>query len=121
MDKAQAWHSFLSGFGWTAYDENTVPDEAGDEYITYESAEANLGKQVLLSASLWKRSTSWKAITQKAHEIAQSLGYGGTTVPFEGGVIFITQGNPFAQRLQGEDDATRRILLNFSVEFLSAY
>ena len=36
MDKAQALHSFWSGFGLTAYDENTVPDGAQLPYITYE-------------------------------------------------------------------------------------
>ena len=120
MDKAQALHGWFSSFGWIAYDENTVPDDAGNRYITYECIEGNIGKQFLLTASLWDRSTSWAAITQKAQEIAESLNYGGTTIKFDGGVLFITQGTPFIQRMAGEDDLTRRILLNFTVEWLSA-
>lgn len=35
MTKAAALHSFFSGFGLTAYEENSVPDDAVFPYITY--------------------------------------------------------------------------------------
>lgn len=120
MNKDQALQTFFSSFGWTAYDENSVPDDATLPYITYEVMTDNIGNTVYLSASLWDRSTSWTTINAKAREIAESLNYGGTTMRFDDGVIFITQGSPFAQRMADDDDTIRRIILNFAVEFLSA-
>ena len=120
MNKAQAIQSFFSSFGWAAYDENTVPDTAEFPYITYEMVEANIGKPVILAASLWDRSKSWQAVELKAKEIADHLGYGGATVRFDNGLIFFTQGTPFAQRLSGEDDSVRRIVINIAAEFISA-
>lgn len=120
MDKAQALHNWFSSFGWTAYDENTVPDDAVMPYITYEVVAANIGKPVILNASLWDRSTSWRAVELKKQQIAERLGYGGITIRFDEGMIFLTQGTPFAQRLSGEDDSVRRIVLNIAAEFVSA-
>ena len=120
MDKAQAWHSFISSFGWNSYDANTVPDDAQLPRITYEVATDNIGNTVFLSASLWDLSTSWDDVDAKADEIAKFIGYGGTTIKFDEGLIWITQGSPFSQRMADENPAMRRILLNFAVEFLSA-
>lgn len=119
MDKAQAWHSFLSGFGWPAYDENTVPDDAAMPYITYEFVDANVGKQLTVSINLWVRSHSWEDITAKSTEIERAIGYGGKTIRYDDGVIFLTLGTPFAQRLSGDDDSVRRIILTPTVEYLS--
>ena len=39
MNKYQVWQAFWSSFGWAAYNENTVPDNAmelnNNRYITY--------------------------------------------------------------------------------------
>ena len=120
MDKAQTLHAFWSSFGWAAYDETDVPDEAEFPYITYEVVEANIGKPVILNASLWDRSTVWRDISRKAKEIGDHLGYGGVTMRFDEGLLFLTQGTPFAQRLSGDDDAVRRIILNVAAEYYSA-
>jgi hypothetical protein len=120
MDKEQALHSFWSSFGWAAYDENTVPDDAAYPYITYEVATGNLGKPVFLSAALWDRTRSWKSVTEKGQEIGDHIGYGGTTIRFDDGLMFITQGTPFAQRLPSEDDYVRRNKINIEAEFYSA-
>ena len=120
MNKAQAIYSFWSSFGWAAYDENTVPDDAVEPYITYEVTDANIGKPVILNASLWDRSKSWKNVEQMKQQIAERLGYGGITIRFDEGMIFLTQGTPFAQRLSGEDDSVRRININIMAEFISA-
>lgn len=120
MDKAQAWHTFWSSFGWDAYDENTVPDDAQLPYITYEYVDANLDKPVTVSINLWYRSHSWEEITAKSTEISHAIGYGGTTIRFDEGIIYLTLGTPFAQRLSGDDDSVRRIIITPTVEFLSA-
>ncbi len=120
MDKYQAWHSYMSSYGLPAYDETDVPDDAPLPRITYESVTDNIGDAVYPSASLWYRSTSWAEPSQKALDIARDLSYGGKTLPYDGGLMFITQGSPFAQRLADDDDTIRRIMLNFAVEYLSA-
>ena len=123
MNSAQALHQFWSGFGWKAYDQATVP--SGDfspemPRITYEVAMSELGYPVSLSASLWDRSFSWVAVSEKAKAISDSLGRGGVLVPFDDGAMWIVRGSPFAQRVTDEDDAVRRIVINVNVEFISA-
>lgn len=121
MDKWQGLYSFWSSFGLPAFDENTVPDDAEMPYITYESKIANLDSPLFLSAQLFYYSDSWADISKKAQEIADYIGYGFVTVPISGGYIKITQGSPFAQRMEeASNDSVRRIVLNLAVEYLTA-
>lgn len=124
MDKQQALHSFWSSFGLTAYDENTVPDNAleknGGKYLTYNVATAALGEPVAIFANLWYKSSSWAEITAKANEMADTIGRGGKIVPFDGGYIWICRGTPFSQRMADDDDTIRRIYINVMAEYLSA-
>lgn len=121
MDKAQAIHSFWSGFDLPAYDENSVPHDATLPYITYGVATGAIGDMVALSGSLWYRSTSWQAISQKADKIAETVGYGYAIYKVDGGYVWITRGTPFAQRMGDEDTSIRRIYINLNAEFLTAY
>ena len=124
MDKEQALHQFWSSFGLTAYDENTVPDDAmttnKGKYLTYNVATAALGEPTPLYANLWYKSSSWAEITVKANEMAEAIGRGGSIVPFDGGKIWICRGTPFSQRMSDEDDTIRRIYINVMAEYLSA-
>lgn len=124
MDKEQALHKFWSGFGLTAYDEITVPDNAlttnGGKYLTYNVATASLDEPTPLYANLWYKSSSWAEITVKANEMSEAIGRGGAIVPFDGGKIWICRGTPFSQRMPDEDDTIRRIYINVMAEFLSA-
>lgn len=128
MDKAQALHSFWSGFGWTAIDEQSAYDESTiedlgvtDKYITYEVGTGNIGDPIALSASLWHRSTSWETISKKADEIAAYIGYSGRVLPVDGGYLWVKLGSPFARRMPVDADYDmRRIYLNISADFLTA-
>lgn len=124
MDKEQALHSFWSSFGLSAYDENTVPDNAmtvnNGKYLTYNVATASLDEPTPLFANLWYKSASWAQITAKANEIAESIGRGGRLIPFDGGAIWICRGTPFSQRMADDQDTIRRIYLNIMAEFVSA-
>lgn len=124
MDKEQALHQFWSSFGLTAYDENTVPDDAltinKGKYLTYNVATASLDEPTPLYANLWYKSSSWAEITVKANEIAGAIGRGGAIVPFDGGYIWICRGTPFSQRMPDDDDTIRRIYINVMAEYLSA-
>lgn len=123
MDKAQAIHQFWSSFDLTAIDEQSAYDEKidlPDNYITYELQTSNFGDPLSLTASLWYYTTSWKDITDKADEIARYIGYGGKIVAVDGGYIWIKLGTPFAQRMATEQENYRRIILNITVDFLTA-
>ena len=119
MNKEQALHSFWSGFGVPAYDENTVPEDAALPRITYEVSVDSFGGQVSLSASIWDRSTSWISVTEVADAVTQALSFGGRSIPYEGGLLWLKKGTPFAQRMGDTDDSIRRIYLNVEAEFLS--
>ena len=122
MDKAQAIHNFWTSFGWKAYDEGTVPDDAEYPRITYNLATDDLGNPLAMYGSLWDRGTSWASVSQKADEISEALTKRHPpAVAFDGGRVFITKGTPFAQRMVDEDDMVRRIYINITVEFFSAY
>lgn len=124
MDKAQAIHGFWSKFG-TAYDENSVPtgvDAPFFPYITYSVSTDNLGNDVSISGSLWYRSSSWAEISKKALEIERYLYENSEPIKIDGGYLWLKRGSPFAQRMSDpSDDMIRRILINITAEFLTAY
>lgn len=122
MDKSQAIHAFWSQFGLTAYDENTVPDDAEMPYITYDVGVGSLDDFINLNGSLWYRSTSWKEISEKAEEIETAVRGNGYYISDikDNGHLFITAGIPLYQRMvDPADDMIRRIHFNLNAEFLS--
>jgi len=122
MDKSQALYKFWSSFGIPAYDQNTVPDDAKMPYITYETSTDSLNNVLFLTASLWYRQMSWENISKKADEISKYLyEMNPCTVKIDGGRMYIARGTPFAQRMSDVDDMVRRIVLNVTVEFFTAY
>lgn len=123
-DKVQALYQFWSSFGLLAYDESSVPTGSAAPsfpYVTYRVVTDNLGNEVGLTASLWYRSSSWVAISQKAEEIAKRLENLSPT-RIDGGYMWLKRGSPFAQRMSDpNDDMIRRIYINITAEFLTAY
>lgn len=128
MNKAQALQSFWSSFGIPAVDEQSAYDDMTMEalgnppmYITYEVQTSNLGEPTALTASIWKRSTTWAAVQEKADEIAAYIGWGGKVLPIDGGYLWVKLRQPFAQRIfTDQDDSIRRMYLNISVDYLTA-
>ena len=118
MDAEQAIHSFWSSFGLTAYDENSVPDDAQMPYITYSVEYDSFDYSVSLSASLWYQTTSWTIPTAKAHEIRNYITLGGVTIPTDNGVIWIKRGSPFYQRMGDVERDVKRIYFNIEAEYI---
>jgi len=120
MNKAQALHSFWNSFGIPAYDISTIPEDLeSDFYIAYEITTDSLDKPVPLSASIWKRhTTKWDEVSQKAEDVSDAL-VQVKTIPLDTGFLYITRGQPFAQRVADEDGSTRRIYINIMAEFLA--
>ena len=116
-DKWTAIQTLWSSFGLTAYDENTIPDNAVLPYITYSASVGELDEAVYLTASVWYRSNSWTEVSQKAEEISDLIG-GGMGVEYNGGRLWVTKASPFAQRLaDASDTQIRRIVLQVTGEF----
>ena len=121
MTKAAAIYQFWSGFGLTAYEENSVPDDATFPYITYQLVTDSFDREIPLTASLWYRSESWTAINAKTEEISQKISRGGKVIPFDGGAIWLKRGQPFTQSMGDEsDDLIKRKYLNITAEFMTA-
>lgn len=119
MDKYQALHEFWNSFDIPAYDAASVPDEAGAFYITYNAVTDSLDRAIPMSASIWKtNTTSWSEISQKAEQISDAL-IQVKTIPLDIGYLYITRGQPFAQRMQEENDTVKRIYINIMAEYLA--
>ena len=122
MTKAAAIYQFWSGFGLTAYEENTVPEDATFPYITYQLVTDSFDREVAATASPWYRGESWTAINAKTEEIAQQIGLGGKIIKCDGGRIWIKRGQPFAQNMGDEsDDLIKRKYLNVTIEYFTAH
>ena len=121
MTKAAAIYQFWNSFGLTAYEENTVPDDATFPYITYQFATDSFGREIMLTASLWYRSESWMEINSKSEEISQKISRGGKVISCDDGAIWLKRGQPFAQNMGDEsDDLIKRKYLNVTAEFITA-
>ena len=121
MTKAAAIYQFWSSFGLTAYEENTVPEDAFFPYVTYQLVTDSFDREVAATASLWYRGESWTAINAKTEEISAHIGLGGKIIKCDGGRIWIKRGQPFAQNMGDEsDDLIKRKYLNLTFEFMTA-
>ena len=122
MTKAAAIYQFWSGFGLTAYEENTVPEDAAFPYVTYQLVTDSFDREVAAAASLWYRGESWTAINAKTEEISAHIGLGGKIIKCDGGRIWIKRGQPFAQNMGDEsDDLIKRKYLNVTIEYFTAH
>ena len=118
-DKWQALDEFWGSFNIPAYDENEVPDDAKTPYITYEAGVSDFENPIVLSASIWHRSSRWDIISQKANQIANTIG-NYYLRKIDNGYMFISKGSSFAMRSSDPNDETmKRIFLNITVEFFT--
>ena len=121
MTKAAAIYQFWSSFGLTAYEENTVPDDATFPYITYQLVTDSFDREIPIAASIWYRSESWTAINAKTEEISQKISRGGKIIPCNGGAIWLKRGQPFAQNMGDEsDNLIRRKYLNLTQKYITS-
>ena len=119
MTKEQALHNFWSSFDVPAYDRNTVPEDAELPYITYEVTDGNMFEQNVITGIIWDRSTSWANVTAIKDKVANLIGLGGYTANYDNGLMWIKRATPFAQRLAGEEDGIREIVINVEIEYES--
>lgn len=121
MTKAAAIHQFWNSFGLTAYEENSVPDDAAFPYITYQLVTDSFDREIPIAVSIWYRSESWTGVNAKTEEISHTISRGGKIISCDGGAIWLKRGQPFAQSMGDErDDLIKRKYLNITAEFMTA-
>ena len=123
MNKSQALDKFWNSFGIPAYDENTIPDNPGERYITYSVSTGRIEDVINLTGKIWeKNTTSWKFVEDKSSEIAYELAtMDPPTISIDNGRLYLTMGTPFSQRLSDPDSMARGVYINIQAEFLTAY
>lgn len=123
MTKAAALHSFFSGFGLTAYEENSVyalESPPALPYLTYEVRTDAFtdGADTPISASLWYRTTTWTAVNEKVEEISAAVGRSGKVIPIDFGYLLVRRVSPFSQSMADPADSMiKRKVLNFAVRY----
>lgn len=120
MDKYQAQALFWNSFNVPAYEVNSVPDldTVAFPYITYEMYSNTFNGDITASASVWTRSTSWLSADTITNAIETALRDGGQIMHYDGGMIWVTAGNPFAQNMgDPSDDRIKRKRLSVVLHF----
>ena len=124
MTKDAVIQSFFESFGLPAYPAISVPtgDDAPDfPYITYSAPTDSDLSKVMVTASLWYRSTLWTEVNAMARLISQTIGQSYTLPCDEGGII-VRKGSPWAQPMGDDsDNMIKRKILTFEFTFVTTY
>lgn len=120
MTKGAALQAFFSQF-MDAYAASAVPEGVTFPYLTYElSTSAWDGGEVGLTVNLWFYTTSEAVPNAKAQELSDAIGYGGVTLPCDGGFIWLKRGSPWCQNLQDDTDKNiKRRYINVTAEYMT--
>lgn len=120
MDRWEALYAFWASFGVPAYEENSVP--TGDNrpnypFITYEASVTPWNGDVLMSASIWTRSTSWEEADRIADLIEARI-KDGYIQPYDSGLIYIVPNDPLSKHMaEPSDDMVKRNLFGVRYHF----
>ena len=120
MTKGAALQAFFSQF-MDAYAASAVPDDVMFPYLTYELiTSAWDGGEVGLTVNLWFYTTSEAVPNAKAQELSDAIGYGGVTLPCDGGFIWLKRGSPWCQNLRDDTDQNiKRRYINVTAEYMT--
>lgn len=118
MTKEEALYRFFSSFNITAYPSNAVPTDTIFPWLTY-STPIGYDGDVSAEVNLWYHTESEAIPNNKLNEIAERIGVGGVTVPYDDGIIWIKRDNPFSTALSDQNDASiKRRQINLIYEYL---
>lgn len=118
MDKFQAQQSYWSSFGYKAYNELTVPEDAKLPYLTYQLVDGSLDGALTASGSLFMRGTSWSPICKAVDDMEKLV---DRQIPIKGGAMKVRKPIAnFAQPLNDPSDTMiRRMVLSVEIEFIT--
>lgn len=120
MTKGAVLHQFFGQFMY-AYPASSVPDDVIFPYLTYELVTDNWeGGEVGLTVNLWYYTESEAIPNAMVQQISETIGYGGITLPCDGGMVWIKRGSPFAQSLPDDTaPGIKRRYMNITAEYLT--
>ena len=120
MTKDKALHAWFSQF-LTAYPTSNVPEDAVFPWLTYELITGSWDSgEIALTVNLWYYTESEAIPNAKAQELSDSIGYGGVTLPCDGGFIWLKRGSPWCQNLQDDTDPNiKRRYINVTAEYMT--
>ena len=120
MTKGAALQSFFNSI-MPAYAETSVPDDAVFPYLTYQlSLNAWDRGETALAINMWFYTTSEAIPNAKAQELSDAIGYGGVTLPCDGGFIWLKRGSPWCQNLRDDTDPNiKRRYINVTAEYMT--
>ena len=99
---AEALKTFFSGFGYPAYQENSVPDDVSLPYIAYSLSEPEWNQKASMYVRVWDKTTSNERITRIADQITAAIGE-SKRIDFDGGHLVIWPETPLTQ-IQADGD-----------------
>ena len=120
MTKDKALHAWFSQF-LTAYPTSNVPEDAVFPWLTYELITGSWESgEIALTVNLWYYTESEAIPNAKAQELSDAIGYGGVTLPCDGGFIWLKRGSPWCQNLQDDTDPNiKRRYINVTAEYMT--
>lgn len=120
MNKMQALNKFWTeATGLTAYEENSIPDDAQLPYCTYQTLIDSLDAPVFPMGHVWMRTDSWKPLDTIQMRVERYI-EGGRILPMDEGKLFVCKGRPFSQRETDEsNNSIKGYLINIQIEYLS--
>ena len=120
MTKDKVLHAWFSQF-LPAYPTSNVPEDAVFPWLTYELITGSWDSGVIaLTVNLWYYTESEAIPNAKAQELSDSIGYGGVTLPCDGGFIWLKRGSPWCQNIQDDTDPNiKRRYINVRAEYMT--
>lgn len=120
MNKNQAIQKFLEGIGIPVYAESSVPEQADFPYLTYAQVDGDfMVGETTMNANLWCYTETESQPNELVFQLSKLIGYGGKTVMYDTGAVWIKKGTPFAQNIPDENDKVKRRYINLDIEFFS--
>lgn len=113
---AEALYNFASSFGWDAYPEQSVPNDAELPYITYTLREDDFRVPGLIQMRLWNVSEGYTEINSVVDKIELEV-RDGKKLFTESGIIYLYKGSPWCQFQPSEEPNLKIAYLNFIAHF----
>lgn len=119
MNKYQALQSFLEKVGVPVYAESSVPEQAEYPYMTYSQVDGDfMSGETSMNVNLWCYTDTESQPNELVFQLSKLVGFGGTTLIYDTGAIWVKKGSPFAQNIPDESNVKHRYI-NLDLEFLS--
>ena len=122
MTKDRALFEWFQQFGMPFYPVTALPPakEITFPYGTYEPVFGYNGDITYPTVNIYYLTESEVTPNNKAAEIGEVIGMGGTLVKCDEGLMWIKRGSPFVQGINDPDNSNiKRRLISIAIEFLT--